>query len=120
MELEKLFDKNELNRLERAVKDKNKSKVVEWGMQFENTIKERYNVLYKEELEKQVKLAIERYMIIIIFTLHFNEKLNFDEKTIEDFMEDVMAGIHSFDTGEYSLEEYKQMLNDDNILYFAR
>lgn len=118
MELKELFDKNELNRLERAVKDKNKLKVVEWGMQFENTIKQRYEEIFKEELEKQVHQAIERYMITIIFTLHFNDKLKFDEKTIRDFMQDVVATVDGFDKNEYSLEEYKQMLRDDDVLYF--
>ena len=118
MELKELFDRNELNRLERALKDKNKLKIAEWGMQFENTIKQKYEEIFKEELEKQVKQAIERYMIMIVFTLHFNEKLNFDGNTIRDFMQDVMAGVDGFSSGEYSLEEYKQMLKDDDILYF--
>lgn len=120
MELESLLDRNELRRLQKAAREKDMSKLVEWGIQFENTIQARYNRLCKEELEKQVRLAIERYMITIIFTLHFNEKLKFDGDTIEDFMQDVMATIHGFDTDEYSLEEYKKMLKDDNILYFER
>ena len=120
MELESLLDRNELRRLQKAAREKDITKLAEWGMQFENSIQARYNRICKEELEKQLQSAIERYMITIIYTLHFNEKLNFDEKTIEDFMHDVVATIHGFDTGEYNLEEYKNMLKDDNILYFEK
>lgn len=120
MELESLLDRNELRRLQKAAREKDMAKLVEWGIQFENSIQLRYNRLCKEELEKQVKQAIERYMITIIFTLHFNEKLRFDEETIDDFMQDVIATIHGFEKEEYSLEEYKQMLKNDNILYFEK
>ena len=120
MELESLLDRSELRRLQRAAKEKDMVKIIEWAMQFEKTIQDSYNKLCQKELEKQVKTAIERYMIVIIYTLHFNEKLQFDEKTIEDFMKDVKATIKLFENEEYSLEEYKQMLKDDNILYFER
>lgn len=120
MELKSLLDRSELRRLQKAAKEKDMVKIVEWAIQFENTIQSSYNRIARKELEKQVRIAIERYMIVIIYTLHFNEKLQFDEKTIEDFMKDVKATIKLFENEEYSLEEYKQMLKDDNILYFER
>lgn len=120
MELESLLDRSELRRLQKAAKEKDMVKIIEWAMQFEKTIQSSYNRLCQQELEKQVRTAIERYMIVIIYTLHFSEKLQFDEKTIEDFMKDVKATIKLFENEEYSLEEYKQMLKDDNILYFER
>lgn len=120
MELESLLDRSELRRLQKAAKEKDMIKIVEWAIQFENTIQSSYNRIAQKELEKQVRIAIERYMIVIIYTLHFNEKLQFDEKTIEDFMKDVKATIKLFENEEYSLEEYKKMLKNDNILYFER
>ena len=80
MEIARLFDRNELRRLEKASREKNKEKLIEWGKAFESRIIE----LYEKEYIKILQDSINNYMLIMIFSLHFNEKTRFGKKRIDD------------------------------------
>ena len=54
-------------------------------------------------------------MLVMIYSLHFNEKTKFGKKRIDDFMNDFMATINGFTTGEFKPEEYEELLRKDNI-----
>ena len=97
MEIARLFDKNELRRLEKASREKNKNKLIEWGT------------------AKILQDSINNYMLIMIFSLHFNEKTKFGKKRIDDFMEDFVEVSKGFSRGEFSPQEYEEMLNKDGI-----
>jgi hypothetical protein len=111
MVIKELFDRNELRRLEKAAKDKNKEKMVDWGKAFEKRIVD----LYEKEYIDIVQHTINNFILVIIFTLHFNEKLKFGKKRIDDFMNDLVATVNCFTNGEYSVQEYEDMLNKDGI-----
>lgn len=111
MEIAKLFDKNELRRLEKAAKDKNKNKLIEWGTAFEKRVIE----LYEKEYIKILQDSINNYMLIMIFSLHFNEKTKFGKKRIDDFMEDFVEVAKGFSNEEFKVQEYEEMLNKDGI-----
>jgi len=111
-EIAKLFDKNELRRLEKAAREKDKHKLIEWGTSFEKRIIE----LYEQEYIKILQEGINNYMLVMIYSLHFNEKTRFGKKRIDDFMNDFMATVNGFTTGEFKPEEYEDMLKEDNIV----
>lgn len=113
MEIAKLFDKNELRRLEKAARDKNKNKLIEWGTAFEKRVIE----LYEKEYIKILQDSINNYMLIMIFSLHFNEKTKFGKKRIDDFMEDFVEVAKGFSKGEFNVQEYEEMLNKDGIYF---
>lgn len=113
MEIAKLFDKNELRRLEKAAKDKNKNKLIEWGKAFEKRVIE----LYEKEYIKILQDSINNYMLIMIFSLHFNEKTKFGKKRIDDFMEDFVEVVKGFSNEEFKVQEYEEMLNKDGIYF---
>ena len=113
MEIAKLFDRNELRRLEKASRDKNKNKLIEWGTAFEKRVIE----LYEKEYIKILKDSINNYMLIMIFSLHFNEKTKFGKKRIDDFMEDFVEVAKGFSKGEFNVQEYEKMLNEDGIYF---
>lgn len=112
MEIAKLFDKNELRRLEKAAREKDKSKLVDWGKAFEKRLIELYEKEYIEILGQ----SINNFMITMVFSLHFNEKTKFGKKRIDDFMEDFIEVINGFTSGEFKPEEYEEMLKEDNII----
>ena len=112
MEIAKLFDKNELRRLEKAAREKDKSKLVDWGKAFEKRLIE----LYEKEYIEIVGQSINNCMITMVFSLHFNEKTKFGKKRIDDFMEDFIEVINGFTSGEFKPEEYEEMLKEDNII----
>ncbi len=108
-----LFDRNELRRLEKAAKDKNKRKLAEWAGQFEQQVINLYEKEYKEILAK----SIDSLFIAIVYTLHFNEKCKFGDKRVEDFMKDFIATVQGFENGQYSPKEYQEILKAEKVYY---
>ena len=45
--IERLFDRNELRRLQKAAKDKDVRKLADWGYQFEEQIRQALKLLLK-------------------------------------------------------------------------
>ena len=119
MELEKLFNRAELRRLEKAAKDKNKMKLAEWAEQFEIQVAKKYNNYYEKQYQEILSDSISNFLIAIVYTLHFNEKCKFGNDRISDFMDDLMAVVEGFKTGEYTPEEYKKELEQQKI-YFEK
>ena len=113
--IKRLFDRNELRRLEKASKEKDKRKLIEWGLQFEDTIRQEYEKNFEETVQKELLQSIDNFIIAIIYTLHFNEKCKFGGKRIDDFMEDLLSTVDNFNDESYSPEEYKEILKKDGI-----
>lgn len=112
MEIAKLFDKNELRRLEKAAREKDKNKLIEWGTIFEKRIVD----LYEKEYINILQDSINNFMIAMIFVLHFNERTKFGVKRIDDFMDDFIEVVKGFSRGEFNPQEYEEMLNEDKII----
>ena len=111
-EIAKLFDKNELRRLEKAAREKDKNKLIEWGTIFEKRIVD----LYEKEYINILQDSINNFMIAMIFVLHFNERTKFGVKRIDDFMDDFIEVVKGFSRGEFNPQEYEEMLNEDKII----
>ena len=111
----KMFDKNELRRLERCIKDKNKNKVFEWGQEFERRLNEEFNKQYKERYINVLRERLKDLDIAVIYALHFNEQTKFGNKRLKDFMDDLAATMRGFYQNEFSRNEYEKMLEDDGI-----
>ena len=113
--LESLFNRSELKRLERALKDKNRKSLAEWAGQFEMTISSRYEKHYEKYFEEQLSDMIDTIFLTIIYVLHFNECTKFGNKRIADFMNDLIATVDNFNNGSYDINDYRQQLADDGI-----
>lgn len=100
--LKKLFDKNELHRLIKALKTENRKKLIDWAAQFEDSIRREYDRQFEKQFKEELSAAINNFIIAIVYTLHFNEKCKFGGKRIDDFMEDLLATIDNFTDGSYS------------------
>lgn len=115
------MDKNELKRLERAdAKIKKKGNIqplYDWAAQFEQQLEEKLNRIYEEKYHKDLADSIDCWIIAIMYTLHFSEKTKFGSKRLNEVMEDLQAVISMFETGEYTVEDYKKELEKDKIYF---
>lgn len=114
--MKKTVDRNELRRLERAAREKDKKHLLEWAEQFENQIRQEYENAFKKELGD----AIDNFCIAIAYALRFSEKTKFGEKRIKEFMDDVFVTVDMFTKGEYSPEDYRQELIKSGITIFEK
>ena len=113
--IDKLFNRNELRRLEKAAKEKDKMTLAEWAMRFENQVSQEAHRYYEKEYKKALDHSITNWLLAITYTLHFNEKTRFGIKRLNDVMSDLMVVVDGFKTGEYSPEEYVEELKKDGI-----
>lgn len=107
-----LLDKNELRRLQKAARDKNMEKVIDWGRQLEMQLVHQY----EEEFEKELAGSIDNFILTIVYTLHFNESTKFGKKRIDSFMKDLLETIDMFKRGEAVPEDYQKALKEDGII----
>lgn len=114
--MKRTVDRNELRRLERAAREKDKKHLLEWAEQFENQIRQEYENAFQKELGD----AIDNFCIAIAYALRFSEKTKFGNKRIKEFMDDVFVTVDMFTKGEYSPEDYRQELIKSGITIFEK
>ena len=115
-EIKTLVTRDEIRRLQKAVKDNNKQKLWEWAIQFEKQISQEYEKVLEKEIQSQLAESIDIFILTIIYTLHFNEKTRFGDKRISDFMEDLFETVDMFKRGEAVPDDYRKQLADDGII----
>lgn len=111
----KMFDTNELNRLQRCAKNKDKNEIKKWGQDFEHRVNEKYYELYKKQYMIWLEETFKDLDIALMYTLHFNEYTKFGNKRLKSAMDDIAETLRGFYKGEFKREEYKKMLEDDGI-----
>ena len=78
-----LFSREELRRLEKAAKDKNKEKIKEWAVQFEDQLRNYYESeskkvkeFYEKEYQHILSYTVNNFLIAMVYTLHFKGTKN--------------------------------------------
>ena len=105
------LNREELRRLEKAAREKDKKHLMEWAIAYDNSVRMEYERAYEEEIQN----AINNFLVAIVYTLHFNEKTHFGPKKLPDFIEDLMVTVEMYRTGEYRPDEYLEELNKCGI-----
>lgn len=111
MKHEVLVNREELRRLEKAARDKDKKKLIDWMSKFEDYVRQEYEDNFKEELGD----AVANFMLAVAYTLRFSEETEFGQKRLSTFMEDLYSTIDLYRTGEYKPEEYKESLEKAGV-----
>lgn len=107
-----LLNRNEIRRLEKAAREKDKRHLVDWAIQFEQSI---HRMLDKEH-EEELQVSFDTVMIAVAYTLYFSEETVIkDKKDIGEFMGDLFATIDLYRTGEYKPQEYMTILNNAGV-----
>ena len=112
----KLLNRNEIRRLEKAAREKNKSHLQDWLSQFE----EQLRIEYEKNFEDELGEAVDHLLIAISYSLHFSEETRFGRKRLNRFMNDLIAVTEGFRTGDFNPEDYKKQLEDDGIIVFNK
>lgn len=111
MTIESLLDRNEIRRLEKAAREKNKIHLACWAQQFEKQIQKKYEEAFQAELEE----AITHYWLAMVYTLHYSEETKLGKKRIDRFRNDAMAVVDGFKNGEFKPEDYEKKLKEAGI-----
>lgn len=106
-----ILNRNELRRLEKAAREKDKRHLADWAKQYDNQIRLEYEKAYHEEIDHSINV----FLTAVAYTAHFSEETKLGKKKLPEFMEDLFISIDMFRTGEYKPEEYKEELEKNGI-----
>ncbi len=113
--IEKMFDTNELNRLQRCAKNKDKKEIIKWGRDFEQRLSELYHKRYKEYYLQEYAERLKDIDTALLYVLHFGESTKFGNKRLKDTMEDLSVAMKDLHKGTFKRAEYREMLSKDGI-----
>ena len=111
----KMFDTNELNRLHRCAKNKDKKEIIKWGQEFEDRLNKKYYEIYKKQYMIWLEETFKDLDVALMYTLHFNESTKFGNKRLKSVMDDLAVTMRGFYRKEFNRKEYNKMLKDDGI-----
>lgn len=111
-----LVNREEVRRLEKAAREKDKRKLVSWAEQFERQLENIFRTDYEKAYKEQTADTVDNLMIAVAYTLHFSEETRFGSKKLPSFMEDLFVTIDMYRTGEYRPEDYAEELKRNGIV----
>lgn len=110
-----LFDTNELNRLQRCAKNKDKKEIIKWGQDFERRLSELYHKRYKEYYIKEYEERLKDVDTALLYLLHFGEATKFGNKRLKETMNDLAITLKDLHNGQFNRNDYREMLIKDGI-----
>ena len=106
---------NELNRLQRCAKNKDKKEIIKWGQEFEAMLNKKFYDIYKKQYMIWLEETFKDLDTALMYTLHFNEYTKFGNKRLKSVMDDLAITLKGFYKGEFERKDYNKMLLDDGI-----
>lgn len=112
--MDSLLNRNEIRRLEKAAREKDKKHLLEWARRFEDSIRR----IFEKEYQDEIQTGIDNFMIAVAYTLYFSEETVIkDKKDVGEFMSDLFSTLDLYRTGEYNPQEYKDILNKVGVFF---
>lgn len=113
--MESIVSRDEIRRLEKAAREKDKKKLAEWLKSFEAQIDTILRRNYEKAYQEEVLESIENMMTAVVYTSLFSEENYINKENIGDFMSDLYSTLDLYRTGEYTPKEYKEILKNYGV-----
>ena len=110
-----LLGREEIRRLQKAARDNNKKKLTDWVFQFEGQMDTLIKKSYEQHYEDEIANSVSNFLIAIAYTAYFSEENYVDNSNIADYMADLFSTIDMFRTGEYTPQEYKEIVESCGV-----
>lgn len=110
-----LVNREEIRRLQKAAREKDKKHLVEWMIQYDTQINERLRQEYERNYRDEISNSIDNFCLAVAYTAKFSETTNLGKKRLPEFMEDLFVTIDMFRTGEFKPEDYRKELEQCGI-----
>ena len=110
-----LINRNEIRRLEKAAREKDKRHLIDWADKLEQQIQQDIERQLEYRYNLELGNAVDTIMVAVAYALYFSEETSLDKNNIADFMHDLFVTIDLYRTGEYKPEDYVQQLKDVGV-----
>jgi hypothetical protein len=107
-----------LNRDEyRKIKNMSKEELERW-LERRNTLTyESLRRVFEKEYQDEVDNTINNFLIAIVYTLVFTEEIHLEKGAAAGVIEDLLATVDMFKSGEYKPEDYEKELKEAGITF---
>lgn len=114
--LERLVNRDEIRRLEKAAKEKDKKHLANWAKQYEQQIELMLRKEYEDRYQDEINSSIDNFIFAVAYTAYFSEETNLNNETLPEFMSDLFATIDMYRTGEFRPEDYVEELKQNGFI----
>ena len=109
------FSREEIRRLQKAAREKDKKHIVEWMTQYDRQTEEFIRKEYEQAYHDELMSSIDNFCLAVAYTARFSETTHLGKQRLPEFMEDLFVTIDMFRTGEFKPDDYKQELEQCGI-----
>lgn len=111
-----LINRDEIRRLEKAAREKDKTKLADWAKSLEDRLSEQYKQAFIDKYSNELSTAIESFLIAAAYTAYYSEETLINEpKALNEFLADFIVTIDMFRTGEYTPKDFKDQLAKEGV-----
>lgn len=110
-----IVSREELRRLEKAAREKDKKKLGSWITQFEKYLDSMLRQDYERAYQEEVASTVQNTLTAVAYTAYFSEESKVNKGDIGDYMSDLFVTLDMFRTGEYNPSDYKKGLEDAGV-----
>lgn len=114
--MKSLVNRDEIRRLEKAAREKDKKHLAEWAKRYEqmllNILRKEYEEIYQDE----INTSVNNILLALGYTLLYSEEIQIPKERIPDFIDDLMVTVDMYRTGEYKPQDYQEELKNLGVI----
>lgn len=110
-----VVSREELRRLEKAAREKDKKKLASWLQQFERYLDTMLRKDYEQAYQEEIASTVQNTLTAVAYTAYFSEESKVNKDDIGDYMSDLFVTLDMFRTGEYKPLDYKEALEKAGV-----
>lgn len=114
--MDSLINREEIRRLEKAAREKDKKHLMEWAKSLEAQLTELIRQGYEKDYQEEIEDSINNFCVAVAYTAKYSETTHLSKNKLPDFMEDLFSTVDMYRTKEYKPIDYLQQLEKSGII----
>ena len=110
--MKSLVSRDEVRRLEKAAREKDKTKLYDWARQFEVSISSHLQDGYEKLYQNELANGLDVFLLSSIYVLLNDENVEIKEENLEFFIDNFHKVLDGFRTGNYIIEDFTEKLRE--------
>lgn len=111
-----LINRNEIRRLEKAAREKDKKHLVDWADSLERQIIHDISRQLDKKYNMELSCSLDVMLTAVAYTLYFSDETYINKENMAEFMTDLYVTMDMYRLGEYKPEDYEKQLSDVGII----
>lgn len=120
MDDQPIITRDDIRRLEKAAREKDKNHLRTFLAQYENQVADTYRLAYEKRFEEMTEDFSDTFLTVMMYCLIYSEETLINKDNIKGFIEDVNVSYTMLGKGELKEVELKDQLIKDGVSLSTR